>query len=278
MEQNSIANLAPRLTAKPCWPSKLERQNVKLALHIFDDSTSAALKISNKPRLERFKHQPAEFTDIIVMVWKIFNVIRPNTDVHLNDEFSKQLVLDDPRFGLITRIVNTLYTWRSLPGKQGKSTPQTFTSFKHTCEALPILVNHLTSQCGFSYVLTYFLQTDPLEHHFGLYRMMSGSNYHVSYGQILETGRRLKISTVLKLFTQEPSSKENNLGSFIKYFTPKEDVCDSHISLKATRYFYCNHWLRNSSIFDIYCRLLRASILEGLEITALSCLPRFTNY
>ena len=119
------------------------------------------------------------------MVWKIFNVNRPNKDVRLNDEFSKQLVLDDPRFGLITRIVNWLYTWRSLSGKQGKLTPQTFTSFKHICEPLPILVNHLTSQCGFSYVLTYFLQTDPLEHHFGLYRMMSGSNYHVSYGQIL---------------------------------------------------------------------------------------------
>ena len=112
-----------------------------------------------------------------------------------------------------------------------------------------------------------FPQTDPLEHHFGLYRMMSGSNYHVSYGQILETERRLKISSVLKLFSQEPSSKENNLGSFIKSFTPKEDVCNSPIIdlapfLSATRYFYCNHWLRNSSIFDIYCRLLRASILE----------------
>ena len=217
------------------------------------------------------------------MLWCGRFVNRPNKDVRLNDEFSKQLVLDDPRFGLITRIVNWLYTWRSLPGKQGNLTPQTFTSFKHTCEALPILVNHLTSQCGFSYVLTYFLQTDPLEHHFGLFRIMSGSNYHVSYGQILETERRLKISSVLKMFSQEPSSKENNLGSFIKSFTPK-DVCDSPIidlapiSLKATRYFYCNHWLRNSSIFDIYCRLLRASILEEQEITALSCLPGFINY
>ena len=71
LEQNSIAKFAPRLTAKACWPSKLERQYVKLALRIFVDSTSAALKISNEPRLERFKHQTAEFIDIIVMVWKI---------------------------------------------------------------------------------------------------------------------------------------------------------------------------------------------------------------
>ena len=68
LEQKIIDKFAPLLTAKACWPSKLERQNVKLALRIFDDSTSAALKICNEPRLERFKDNTAEFIDIIVMV------------------------------------------------------------------------------------------------------------------------------------------------------------------------------------------------------------------
>ena len=90
------------------------------------------------------------------MVWKLFNVNRPNKDKRLNDEYSKQLVFNDSRFELNNCIVNWLTAWKSLPGKHGKLSPQTFTSFKHTCEALSILVNHLTSQCGFSYVLTYF--------------------------------------------------------------------------------------------------------------------------
>ena len=30
--------------------------------------------------------------------------------------------------------------------------------------------NYLTGECGFSYVLSTFLQNDPIEHHFRLYR------------------------------------------------------------------------------------------------------------
>ena len=140
----------------------------------------------------------------------------------LKDEYSNQLVLNDPRFDLCHQIVNWLDVWRSLPGKESKLSPQTFTSFKHTCIALPILVNHLTSQCGFAYVLTYFLQTDPLEHHFGLYRMISGSNYHVSYSQILEAERLLNISSILKLFSQQSFFLESNLHNYISSFSSIE--------------------------------------------------------
>ena len=222
MEQNNIAKMAPRLTTKACWPSKLERQNVKLALRVFHESTSVALKIFKESRPDQFKCQASDSIDIVVKMRKIFNINRPKKDVRFKDEYSKQLVHDDPRFDLCHQIVNWLDVWRSVPGKEGNLSPQTFTSFKHTCLALPILVNHLTSQCGFAYVLTNFLQTDPLEHHFGLYRKMSGSNYHVSYSQILETERRLKISCIHKLFSQQSSFKESNLHSFIKSFSSIE--------------------------------------------------------
>ena len=67
---------------------------------------------------------------------------------------------------------------------------------------LPKITNHLTSSCGFSF-LSSFLQKDPLEHHFGLYRMMAGSNYHISYFQIIETERRLKLSNILNVFAHQ---------------------------------------------------------------------------
>ena len=65
------------------------------------------------------------------------------------------------------------------------------------------IVDHLTHNCGFDYVLTSRLQNDPIEHHFGLYRMMSGAQYHISYSQILESERRIKLSSMLKIFSQQ---------------------------------------------------------------------------
>ena len=72
----------------------LVRHNVKLALRLFDDSTSAAIKICNESHLERFKTHTAEFVDIIVMIWKLFTVYRQNKDKRLNDEYSKKLVFN----------------------------------------------------------------------------------------------------------------------------------------------------------------------------------------
>ena len=45
-EQHSLAEVAHQLTAKACWPSNFERQNVKLVLKIFNESTSAGIKIN----------------------------------------------------------------------------------------------------------------------------------------------------------------------------------------------------------------------------------------
>ena len=50
-EQNNILKLAARLTSKSCWISTLERQNVGIALRIFDESTTAALVIQNSSKI-----------------------------------------------------------------------------------------------------------------------------------------------------------------------------------------------------------------------------------
>ena len=80
-------------------------------------------------------------------------------------------------------VVDWLECW-SRSDRKGKLSAQTFTSFKHSCLALPKIVNYLTEHRQFKYVLSSRLQNDPLEHHFGLYRMMSGEQYHVIYCQI----------------------------------------------------------------------------------------------
>ena len=210
-ERDCLAKLAPRLTLKSCCPSILERQNVKLVLKVVHESTIAALAIQNEQRSPAFKSQTSEFVQILLSLWKIFNINMPYKHVRLNDSLSRPLISNDDRFIFLTRIVYWLDAWQSLPEKGGKLSKQTFTSFRHACLVLPQITNFLTENCGYSFLLTSFLQTDPLEHHFGLYRMMSGSNYHVSYLQILESVRRLKVSNILNLFSSQTVSSTSSL-------------------------------------------------------------------
>ena len=154
----------------------LERQNVNLALKVFDTSTYAALTIFNTTHSSSQSQTP-EFLDIIIKVWKIFNINTTHKHIRLNDEFSKPLDHNDEfskplehnheRFTFFKLIANWLNCWRCRQGKHGKLSPQTFTSFSHSCLALIEIVNHLTQNCGFDYVLTSRLQNDKIEHHLG---------------------------------------------------------------------------------------------------------------
>ena len=155
----------------------------------------------------------------------------------MNDNMSRPLTYQDERFKFLACVVIWLETWLALPGNVGKLIKQTFTSFKHACTVLPQITNHLTGFCGFNYLLTSFLQTDPLEHHFGLYRMMSGSNYHISYLQILETERRLKLSNILKIF-----SSQQNFGTY-SIQTPIESY--SSLDTNTLIFTYTNCLLAN---------------------------------
>ena len=165
-------------------------------------------------------------------IWKIFNVSTPQKGTRLRDEFSKPLVLDDPRFSFLERVIVWIETWEATT-KANKASLTRPTSLRHTCISLPLIVRHLTNNCSFSYVLTSFLQNDALEHNFGLYRQMSGTNYHISYCQILESERRLKVSSVLKLC--QSSAEQISVQEFIQQFSnfSVNDLDSSAISLQT---------------------------------------------
>ena len=119
------------------------------------------------------------------------NIHSPGKDIRLRDPDLKVFQNEDDRFVF----VSWLQDWRnfSCSGRAGKLSSQTFSSLIHTCQ-VPKIVNYLTSyDCGFSYVLTEFLQNDSLEKHFGVYRLMSGYNYNISICQILDSERRIKL-------------------------------------------------------------------------------------
>ena len=198
LEKQSLAKLAPNLIIKACFPSAIERQNVKLVLKVV---TCAALKLQNELRSLETRNNTHEFVDVHNNIWKMFNINSPLKGQRVNDDISRPSSnFQDERFSFLACVVFWLEAWQALPKNMGKLSKQTFISFKHACTVLPQITIHLTRHCGFTYLLSSFLQTDPLEHYFGLYRMMSGSNYHISYLQILETERRLKLSDILKIF------------------------------------------------------------------------------
>ena len=49
-EQFASDKQSPKLTAKSCWPTNLERQTVHLALRTFDEQTAVAMQIQNSTR------------------------------------------------------------------------------------------------------------------------------------------------------------------------------------------------------------------------------------
>ena len=155
-ERDSLAKLAPHLTVKACFPSSLERQNVKLVLKVVNELTLSALEIQNESRLE-YRNNTSSFVSILLTRWKIFNINTPFKGIRLNDSFSRPLTLNDERFLFLKRIVFWQDAWQDLPDKTGKLSKQTYTSFRHACIALPLITNHLTEFCGFSYVLSSFL-------------------------------------------------------------------------------------------------------------------------
>ena len=137
---------------------------------------------------------------------------------------------NDIRFVFLSDVVKWLDEWRTLPQKHGKLTAQTFTSFRHLCIVLEGIVNHLNKNCGFAYVLSSFLQNDPIEHHFGIYRMMSGAQYNVTFCQVLQIERLIKISAILKLFSSTtPGESSISLKKFLKSFSISEESSDDNI-------------------------------------------------
>ena len=79
----------------------------------------------------------------------------------------------------------------------------TYFALKHTVKSLVELLKHLLVTMNVDFVLTGKFQTDDLESRFGHYRQMSGGNRLVSIQEILETEKKIKINSMLKLYAAD---------------------------------------------------------------------------
>ena len=76
-EKESLAKLAPNLTIKACFPSAIERQNVKLVLKVFNELTVAALKLQNELFNQEDRNNTHDFVEMFLQLWKLFNINSP---------------------------------------------------------------------------------------------------------------------------------------------------------------------------------------------------------
>ena len=89
----NILKRAPKLTAKACWPSTLERQNVIFALKIFHETTSAGLLSWKMENSIVNINQTVEFLNLINQVWKTFNVNWVGKDIRFKDDYFMHLFI-----------------------------------------------------------------------------------------------------------------------------------------------------------------------------------------
>lgn len=72
-KNNSIIKKAPNLNYNSCYQTNFERQNVKLALSIFNEKIISALKSTNNDT----NRETAEFIELILKWQTIVNIKNP---------------------------------------------------------------------------------------------------------------------------------------------------------------------------------------------------------
>ncbi|KAH6939442.1 hypothetical protein HPB50_018223 [Hyalomma asiaticum] len=193
------------LSRKALYPSNLERQDVKLALQIFNDYLPEALRaLGAKHNLFSFE-ATATFIEIILKWWKIVNVKTPWKGERLRDHFQQPVLSidNDPKIDYLHMFLKWLDEWKNKGFDKGTLTKETHAALEHTTYALVELARYSFEELGMSYVLFGKIQTDCLEDRFGKYRQLAGAQYHISIRQIYEVENKLRLQSTLPTVSPE---------------------------------------------------------------------------
>lgn len=267
-EKNELLKIAPTLSLKALDPSNMERQNVKLVLRIFNESTVAAL---NSTTIQHAKGT-ADFIATIITWWKIVNVKTPGKGERLRDDMQCPISSAScPQMEFLKKIPEWLDYWTSLKHDAGRFTPETHMALGHTSHALHEISLYCLQELGFKYVLLGKFQTDSLEERFGKYRQLSGSQYHVSVRQIYESESKLRLQKVLDLpdleVIAQPVSKATP-DSLHEQFHVK--VTNADIEKKASRMpavTYVAGYCAHAALKKLMCAFCKENlVLENTDL------------
>ena len=164
---------AHKITAKVLNPSSIEKTSVKLADACFHESTINALNFYASKGHPEFSETAAVFQ--VFRVWfNTMNVKSRETGRRKKDQrrasIDKNTINDT--IGYLKKFKTWVEKWRA-SAHQGLSR-QTFAALLHTTSGFIQLIEYVIRVKGTDYLLTGFIQSDPLEGRFRWYRQLCG--------------------------------------------------------------------------------------------------------
>ena len=211
----------------------------------------------------------ARFLLYIHTLITIINVKDSTVGIRKRNENQKPIACaSDERLTLLESYCEFFREWK-VSGKKGL-TSETKTACISMCQTLPQLARFLLMN-GFSFVLLGHVQSDQLEHRFGRYRRMSGSNYmyFISGKQVVESEKKIKLVSFLKhsgmspsdlsLHTNDNNSQYSSQSWPLDFNSIEPALEESELQIityvagyvafqfmKRVRYSECEKWLTNS--------------------------------
>lgn len=266
MEKSLTIKQAYRLTWKALHPHSIERQNVKLALRIFNESNVAALKCLDQ---DCNWNGTALFIDIILKLWNILNVksVSKGWSKRLEDAFPFYKS-NDKRLEWMSHFILWLKRWKEFNDINGEGflTKETYLALSHTVTTIVQLIQYLLIDCDMSYVLLGKFQTDNLESRFGNYRQLSGSNYLVSVKEVLQSEKKLKVKSLLNLFSSNKGTITIR-DYLINFSDEKQQRCDNNFVSS----FPYNNISKQNKIDDLSPLLLVSGYVAHKSMLHISC-------
>ena len=142
--------------------------------------------------------------------------------------------------------------------KEGFLTADTYFAFRHIVKSLVKLLKHLLVTMKVYFVLTGKFQNDNLESRFGHYRQMNGGNRLISIQEILESKKKIKINSMLKLYAADG---EITIKDFLFDLSSVGDLNKKTLQFRSTfcgrisihHLKFCNKKLAHSCVCGWLC-------------------------
>jgi len=192
-EKDHITKQAYKLNFKSLYPSSLERQKVHLADNVFHESTIACLKTIPDCK------DTADFLQIIRQWWDIVNNRNFLKGTLKRNDWCKPFTDDsDCRLTFLESFVNWLDKWDKIENNNGHLSKQTFHAIKQSTVVLIEIIKYSFKNFSIKYLLPGKFTSENLEKRFGIYRLLSGSNYNVSADDVINAEKKIRIKHIFK--------------------------------------------------------------------------------
>lgn len=206
LELGKPAKYSYKLSDKVLHSHPIEKTNVKLADSLFHESTIEGLLFYSKHGYPEFE-VTARYLRIVRTWFNVCNVKSRYAGQRNRDPVREPVAnFDDFQdFGALQyleKFANWIQKWEQMCKennnfKNGLSR-ETFMTTQQTSRGLIGVSICLIEEKGFSYVLLFFFNSDPLERRYGWYRQLAGGNYYLSVRQFLEAEKKIRVQTLVK--------------------------------------------------------------------------------